>query len=568
MPSVSAIRAAGLLLLIGALAASVGSHAQSQPSWQAQGKPSLIFSTTLGGLNCNCDNPRTFAQNTGSDAEGNTFVTGASRVTDLPVLHAFQPQPASGASMTAFVAKLDPSGKLLWLTYLGGNNQTMGEGLAVLPDGGVAVDGITNSDDSEPFPTLNAFQNKFAGGGADYFLSVFDKDGNLLYSTYFGGSGTEGSGFVDNNSNGNNLTADAHGLVYLVGTTYSADLPVTANAIQPDLKGDSDAIVAIFDPSKSGADSLIYSSFLGGHDDEKGHGAAVDASGELITAVGYTNSDDFPTTHNAYRRHAPPPGWVSNGFVAQFTSSNPGDPTSEYKFRYSTYLGGNTDHAREDTYGVAVDQNGIIAVTGRTVSPDFPTTWLSVYRSAPYLGLDKSNDQPYMVKIDPSREKKASLIYGTYLGGGAPNEIALAGGGFGTSIGVDSHGNVYLAGETSSYGIEYQDIDGTANLVAPIKYPYTWDALIPAFQGGSQDAMFMQIPPSGAWLAYSTYLGGSGDDRAYGLAVDPDGNVVVTGVTSSPDFPLKNPAQVFPHVPGQQNAFITKFSFGGSANQP
>lgn len=555
---VSAVRAFGRFLVL-ALVASISSHAQSQPPSQAQGKPSLIFSTTLGGLNCNCDNPRTFAENTGSDAAGNTYVTGATRVLDLPVLHAFQPQPATGASMTAFVAKLDPSGKLLWLTYLGGDNQTMGEGLAVLPDGGVAVDGITSSDESEPFPTLNAFQDTNAGGDADYFVSVFDKDGNLRYSTYFGGSDAEGSGFVDNNSNGNNLAADAHGLVYLVGTTASSDFPRTANALQPALNGSSDAIVAVFNPSESGADSLIYSSFLGGSANEKGHGAAVDATGGLITAVGYTDSCDFPTTDNAYRKKHPPNGWVSNGFVAQFTSSKPGDPTSEYQFRYSTYLGGNTDQAREDAYGVAVDHNGIIAVTGRTVSPDFPTTIPSVYPSAPYLGLDKSNDQPYMVKIDPSREKKASLIYGTYLGGGADHSFALGGGGFGTSIGVDSHGNVSVAGEISSLGIEYTY--DTMNYVAPRKFPYTQDALIPAFQGGGQDSILMQIPPSGAWLAYSTYLGGSGDDRAYGLAVDPDGNVVVTGVTSSADFPLKNPAQVFPHVPGQQNAFITKFSF-------
>jgi hypothetical protein len=557
MPGVFLLRAVNLLLLVSTLVASTGSQAQSQPSSPAQAKPSLIFSTTLGGLHCDCNNPRTFAQNTGSDAEGNTYVTGATRVLDLPVLHAFQQQPAPGAEMTAFVGKLDPSGQLLWLTYLGGNNQTTGVGLAVLPDGGVAVDGITSSVEPEPFPTMNAFQNTFAGGNADYFISVFDKDGNLRYSTYFGGSGTEGSGFVDNNSNGNNLAADALGLVYLVGTTTSANLYVTPNALQPYLDGSSDAIVAIFDPSKSGAGSLIYSSFLGGSANEKGHGAAVDPTGKLITAVGYTNSDDFPTTENAYRKDPPPPGWVSNGFVTQFTSSKPGDPSSEYNFRYSTYLGGDTDEAREDVYGVALDHNGILMLTGRTVSPDFPTTWGSIYPTAPYLGLGKSNDQPYMAKIDPSRDKNASLVYGTYLGGGAPYLFALAGGGYGTSIGIDSHDNVYVAGEISSLGIEY--IDSATNLVAPYKFPYTNNALIPAFQGGGQDAIFMQIPPAGAWLAYSTYLGGSGDDRAYGLAVDPSGNVVITGVTASADFPLKNPAQVFPHVPGQQNAFITKF---------
>lgn len=510
-------------------------------------------------MQCGCDNPRTFAQNTGSDAYGNTYVTGATRVTDLPVLHAFQPQPAPGAEMTAFVAKLDPAGQLLWLTYLGGNEQSMAVGLAVLPNGGVAVDGVTSSSDPQRFPTLNPYQQNFAGGDADYFVTVFDKDGNVRYSTYFGGSGAEGSGFVDNNSNGNNLAADANGLIYLVGTTGSSDLPVTPNAIQAALSGSSDAMVAIFDPAKSGADSLIYSSFLGGSGDEKGHSAAVNPTGTLITAAGYTDSDNFPTTQNAYRKDPPAHGWVSNAFVAQFISSRPGDPSSQYSFRYSTYLGGQSKHARDDAYGMTVDQNGIIIATGRTISPDFPTTWGSIYPTAPYLGLNKSNDQPYMVKIDPSREKLTSLVYGTYLGGGAPYIFAFAGGGFGTSIGVDVHDNVYVAGETSSFGTEY--INGTTHLVAPYKFPYTQDALITSFQGGGQDAIFMQMPMSGAVLGYSTYLGGSGDDRAYGLAVDPDGNVVVTGVTDSGNYPLKNPAEVFPHVPGQQNAFITKFSF-------
>ena len=90
------------------------------------------------------------------------------------------------------MAKYNSAGQLLWCTYLGGNNQSMGVGVAATPDGGVAVVGITTSDASGSFPTTkNAFQSK-NNGQSDYFVSVFDAKGKLQYSTYLGGSGLEG----------------------------------------------------------------------------------------------------------------------------------------------------------------------------------------------------------------------------------------------------------------------------------------------------------------------------------------------------------------------------------------
>lgn len=555
-----------LVLLLGInLLCIVSSNAQSPGHFNSNGQPTLIFSTYLGGTQCGCDNPRTFAQNAASDHDGNTYVTGATRVTDLPVLHAFQSKPAPHAEMSGFVAKFDPTGKLLWLTYLGGNQQTTGVGIAALPDGGVAVDGVTSSNKPEPFPTTsNAYQTDYAGGAADYFVSIFDKDGHLRYSTYLGGSIDEGTGFEDNTSNGNNLAADANGLVYLAGTTNSGgspgetQFPITANAVQPSMNGDSDAILVVIDPSKTGSESLLYSSFLGGSGSEKGHGATVDATGGFITVAGYTGSDDFPTTKHAYRKDPPAKGWTSIGFVAQFTSSKPGDPSSEYKCRYATYLGGKSDKARDDIYGLTTDTNGVLSVTGRTLSPDYPTTWPTVYHDAPFVGVNRSGDMPYMAKLDPSKEDDASLAYGTFLGGAEPADQG-GNGGFTTAIGVDSRGNTSVAGESSTDGIEYTY---GAHSEASEKFPYTHDALIKHLPSNTH-VIVMQVAASGAWFSYSTYLGGSGYERAYGLAVDPSGNVVVTGLTTSPDFPVKNPAEIWPHTPnGTQNAFITKFSFG------
>ena len=215
--------------------------------------------------------------------------------------------------------------------------------------------------------------------------------------------------------------------------------------------------------------------------------------------------------------------------------------------RYSTYLGGETSDARDDVYGVVMDAKGLVVATGRTMSADFPMrkSGSSIYNGAPYLGPGV-NDQPFLVKIDPSLTGKASLAYGTFLGGA----------GFCTSVAADAKGNVWVAGEESAEGVKY--VPRNHPVESPEQFPYTMDAMTTSFRGGDLDCILMGTNPKGSTLSYSTYLGGDDDDRAYGLAVDAAGNAVVTGLTSSEDFPLKNPAQKWPG--GTQNAFVAKFS--------
>ena len=558
-----------LVLLITAILGAGYAPAQAEA---APTKPYLVFSTYLGGTTAVAGGTaRTFAQNVACDAQGNVYVTGGTEVTDLPGTDsAFQSSPAPNSAMSAFVAKYDPTGTMLWCTYLGGDAHSMGTGVAAMPDGGVAVIGLTSSGPHGPFPTKNAFQPQYHGN-ADYFVTVFDQDGKLRYSTYLGGGlveGTAGKVFSDNNSNGNNIAVDAAGLVYVTGTTGSGyvnatiPFPNTPNAIQPSsLYVGEDAFMCIINPAKSGPESLVYSSILGGTMNDKGHSIAVDTSGTYITAGGYTRSWDFPTTDNAYRKD-PPDDFDSNGYLTQVVSSLPGDPSSVYTLRYSTYLGGTKDKPRDDVYGMVMSPTGLIVATGRTQSADFPMTdgGPSIFNSAGYLRNGVSSDEPFLVKIDPSQSGKASLVYATFLGGG---DAEGKWGSFCTSVGVDARGTAYVAGETyGNPGAPY--VPPGHPIAAPEDFPYTLNALFTTLQGGF-DAVFMQIDPTGYPLNYSTFLGGSANDRTYGLAVDPTGpNVVLSGLTSSDDFPVVNAAQIWPGNTGCQNAFVAKFSLPGA----
>jgi hypothetical protein len=546
------LRPAAYLLIIAILGVSYSSaHAQTQTRH-------LVFSTYLGPTTPpSSGHGHTFAQNCASDAQGNTYVTGATDVANLPVsFNAIQPGRAPNSTQSAFVAKYGPTGQLLWCTYLGGNNQSMGIGVAAMPNGGVVVVGLTTSDASGPFPTMNAYQNQYKGN-TDYFVTVFDANGNLTYSTYLGGSGVEGqvanasTPFADDQNPGNCVAVDAQGLVYVAGMTASSNFPVTPNRQQDVIGGGMDACLCIINPSQIGPNSLIYASFLGGGGDDQGHSVAVNASGSLIAVAGYTDSGYngssplFPTTTSALAQQ-PASNFRSNGFVTQFSSREPGSSTSTYNMLYSTYLGGTgtLDNPRDGTYGMAMGPSGRIVVTGRTEDQDFPMTATgpTIFNTTPSL----TNDEPYVVKMDPTLSGTASLVYSTFLGGE---------GGFCTSLGVDAQGTVYVAGESTAQGAPW----APGNLTSPTTFPYTQNALYKALPTGSEHVIFMVIDPTGANLSYSTYLGGSGDDRAYGLAVDPAGNIILSGLTSSQDFPTKNPAQ--PTWPGgDQNAFVTKFS--------
>lgn len=212
-----------LALVITAILGVGSASAPAQAAGAVRQTQQLVFSTYLGGATpfVSGSSAFTFAQNAACDGQGNIYVTGATTVSDLPVLNAYQPSPAAGSTMSAFVAKYNPAGQPLWCTYLGGDNLNMGVGVAAMPNGGVVVVGITTSDSSGPFPTMNAFQPQ-NNGLSDYFVTVFDANGNLLYSTYLGGSGVEGGvaggppqpiTFTDDSNNGNCVAVDAAGLV-------------------------------------------------------------------------------------------------------------------------------------------------------------------------------------------------------------------------------------------------------------------------------------------------------------------------------------------------------------------
>ena len=312
---ITAILVVGCLSNRGATkkAATLANEPAPRPARQT---PYLVFSTYLGGSKACFPGgiALTFAQSAACDTHGNTYVTGGTQVSDLPVLNARQPGPGADSTMSAFVAKYNPAGKLLWCTYLGGNKQSLGVGVAAMPDGGVVVAGLTTSDASGPFPTtMNAFQGQ-NNGKSDYFVSVFNTNGNLRYSTYLGGSDVEGTPppntFADDSNNGNNVAVDAAGLVHVTGITNSGSsgtikFPVTPNALQSNLAGGKDAFLCIIDPAQSGANSLVYSSFLGGDSDDKGHSVAVDAPGSHITVAGFTSSSNFqppPTPTEAMPR--------------------------------------------------------------------------------------------------------------------------------------------------------------------------------------------------------------------------------------------------------------------------
>jgi Beta-propeller repeat len=400
-----------------------------------------------------------------------------------------------GAHDAAKPLIIDPV--LEYSTYLGGSNSEQGNGIAVDAHGSAYVTGITSSPD---FPTENAFQKTFKGGEGDAFVTKFNAAGELVYSTYLGGSRLEFPG---------GIAVDIHGNAYVTGITSSPDFP-TKNAFQQIYAGGSaDAFVAKFDAD---GDELVYSTYLGGSDFDEGNAIAVDSKGEAYI-TGEADSSDFPTK-NAFEVHAKSP---LNAFVAKFDVD--GDALV-----YSSYLGGSGINIG---YGIALDAKGSAYVTGETTSPDFPIK--NAFQSSMKSTVGGTN--VFVTKFDADGD---ALVYSTYLGG----SIGEVGGG----IAVDNTRHAYITGNTSSTDFPiknaFQPMPGSPSITT---------------------AFITKFDADGDALVYSSYLGGTTYDGGIGIAVDAHGNAYVTGFTSSTDFPTKNAFQD-KLKSSQGNAFVTKIS--------
>jgi hypothetical protein len=380
-----------------------------------------------------------------------------------------------------------------------------GQGLAIAVDSSGAAY-VTGSTNSATFPTTIGAAQTSSGGTYDAFVTKVAADGaSVLYSTYLGGSGNDG---------GNGIAVDSSGAAYVTGSTASANFPTTSGAFQITHPGGFDAFVTKL---AANGTSLVYSTLLGGASNDYGNGIAVDSSGAAYV-TGQSFSTDFPTTVGAFQITHP---GGADAFATKLVANGTG-------LVYSTYLGGS---GTDEALGIGLDSSGAAYVTGDTTSTDFPTT-VGAFQTS-----NAGSADGFVTKLAANG---ASLSYSTYFGGSGGESVR--------GIAVDSSGAAYVTGYTFS-----------------TDFPTTASAFQTSAGGGTIDAFVTKVAANGASLSYSTYLGGSGGDYGFGIAVDSAGAAHVTGYTDSTDFPTTTGAIQTSNDGGGGDTFMTKVAVNGAS---
>ncbi|MGB0014778.1 MAG: choice-of-anchor D domain-containing protein [Candidatus Sulfotelmatobacter sp.] len=454
--------------------------------------PVLVYSTYLGGSGD--DEPAGIAV----DTAGSVYVAGYTDSTDFPLA---APGSLAAGNTHVFVAKLDSTGSnLVYADYIGGNNQDYGYALVLDSANEVYVTGSTASSD---FPLVNPYQGMYPGTFNGFLTKISADGSSLLYSTYFGGNGSDLPA---------SIAIDSLGSVLIAGNTSSTNFPV-ANAYQATAQPNQDGLfgnygfLTKFSPDGS---YLAYSTYFAGNTNvayncggtpcwtspySAINSIAVDANGDAYVA-GVTNTYNFPTTQSAYL--AIDSTQQTNpivAFVSKFSSSGALD--------YSTYFY-ESSAALTEADAIAVDDSGSAYVAGIAFSDGtFPVTSTTICN--PTVS-QFACDYAFVTKFDPTG---STLAYSTFLG---PNNNAIP-----RAIALDSNNDAYVLSSTSSSSF------GIVNGIEP-------------YSNGS-DLLLIEIDPLASTQLFATYLGASADEFAAGIALDSNGNIYIAGSTDSTDLP-------------------------------
>lgn len=350
--------------------------------------------------------------------------------------------------------------------------------------------------------------SKFICNGESFMVEVDSYDNKqdliidpLIYSSFLGGSSLDVC---------NSIAVDIHGNAYISGKTKSTDYPTTLGTYQTMSFGAWDAFVAKLNAIGT---ELEYSTYIGGNGDDEGYSIVVDVNGEAYV-TGFTNSINFPTTTYAYQKIYW--GGTSDVFVTKLNSTGT-------ELIYSTYIGGKEDDVG---YSIAIDIGGYAYITGWTKSTDYPTTLRA------YQKKNKGLSDVFVTKLSFNGN---DLIFSTLLGGSYNDE--------GYSIALDGERNVYVAGQAGS-----------------VDFPITPDAYQTTHRGGNSDIFVTKFNTKGTELIYSTFIGGSDWEEAWGITIDDFGNAFLAGWTSSTNFPTTAGAAQTVYGGGFSDAFVLKLN--------
>jgi acyl-CoA hydrolase len=445
------------------------------------------------------------------DSSGNAYVTGYTDSADATFPATVGPDLTyNGGSTDAFVAKVNAAGTaLVYCGYIGGSDEDVGAGIAVDSSGNAYVTGFTQSTDAT-FPATVGPDLTYNGGSTDAFVAKVNAAGTaLVYCGYLGGAGEDF---------GYSIAVDSSGNAYVTGQTLSteATFPV---AVGPDLtfNGGSDAFVAKVNAAGT---ALVYCGYIGGSGFDIGRGIAVDSSGNAyVTGSTASTEATFPVAVGpdlTFNGGASP----SDAFVAKVNAAGTA-------LVYCGYIGGSGD---DQGYGIAVDSSGNAFVTGSTSSTEvtFPVT------VGPDLTYNGGSYDAFVAKVNAAG---TALVYCGYIGG-SNDDVSYG-------IAVDSSGNAYVTGYTQSTEATFPVTVGPG---------LTFNGF--TFFG---DAFVARVNAAGTALLYCGYIGGSGDDFGYGIAVDRSSNAYVTGSTDSTEATF--PAKVGPDLTyngGANDAFVVK----------